>query len=260
MTDTNQKQLGNTLWSIADPLRGAMDADDFRDDMLSFLFLRHFSDNDETAAGYWLRPSRQGLLDDSKRRRGRGAEESTATACAGARPALRSPLRGTPNPRVRRWEARDLQAGELRQAAGQHAVVADGMNPVLSTQAPEFFVSSCLRVRHSQLPGPRDCPATRCFIDHTNSRAPCALGAFAMDETSRLGPQPERFSWIGRAGSICLRKSFVVRSLQVSNWPAPRSLLGLRKHLLRNHSPPNQIVPTQGVGRNRAGGGWAPGW
>jgi hypothetical protein len=27
MTDTNQKQLGNTLWSIADQLRGAMDAD-----------------------------------------------------------------------------------------------------------------------------------------------------------------------------------------------------------------------------------------
>ncbi|MBU3699964.1 MAG: type I restriction-modification system subunit M [Candidatus Kapabacteria bacterium] len=45
MTDTNQKQLGNTLWSIADQLRGAMDADDFRDYMLSFLFLRYLSDN-----------------------------------------------------------------------------------------------------------------------------------------------------------------------------------------------------------------------
>ena len=44
MTDTNQKQLGNTLWSIADQLRGAMDADDFRDYMLSFLFLRVESD------------------------------------------------------------------------------------------------------------------------------------------------------------------------------------------------------------------------
>ncbi len=44
MTDTNQKQLGNTLWSIADQLRGAMDADDFRDYMLSFLFLRYLSD------------------------------------------------------------------------------------------------------------------------------------------------------------------------------------------------------------------------
>jgi type I restriction enzyme M protein len=50
MTDNNQKQLGNTLWKIADDLRGAMDADDFRDYMLSFLFLRYLSDNYETAA------------------------------------------------------------------------------------------------------------------------------------------------------------------------------------------------------------------
>jgi len=50
MTEKNQKQLGSTLWSIADQLRGAMDADDFRDYMLSFLFLRYLSDNYETAA------------------------------------------------------------------------------------------------------------------------------------------------------------------------------------------------------------------
>ena len=45
-----QKDLGRTLWSIADQLRGAMNADDFRDYMLSFLFLRYLSDNYETAA------------------------------------------------------------------------------------------------------------------------------------------------------------------------------------------------------------------
>lgn len=50
MTDQNQKQLGKTLWNIADKLRGAMDADDFRDFMLSFLFLRYLSDNYEAAA------------------------------------------------------------------------------------------------------------------------------------------------------------------------------------------------------------------
>lgn len=50
MTTTTQKQLGTTLWNIADQLRGAMDADDFRDYMLSFLFLRYLSDNYETAA------------------------------------------------------------------------------------------------------------------------------------------------------------------------------------------------------------------
>ena len=50
MTEAKQKQLGNTLWAIADQLRGAMDADDFRDYMLSFLFLRYLSDNYEAAA------------------------------------------------------------------------------------------------------------------------------------------------------------------------------------------------------------------
>ena len=49
------KQLGNTLWKIADDLRGAMNADDFRDYMLSFLFLRYLSDNYETAAKKELR-------------------------------------------------------------------------------------------------------------------------------------------------------------------------------------------------------------
>jgi type I restriction enzyme M protein len=50
MNDSKQKLLNQTLWSIADQLRGAMDADDFRDYMLSFLFLRYLSDNYETAA------------------------------------------------------------------------------------------------------------------------------------------------------------------------------------------------------------------
>lgn len=50
MTEQDQKQLGDTLWNIADTLRGAMNADDFRDYMLSFLFLRYLSDNYETAA------------------------------------------------------------------------------------------------------------------------------------------------------------------------------------------------------------------
>lgn len=43
-------QLGKTLWAIADDLRGAMNADDFRDYMLSFLFLRYLSDNYSAAA------------------------------------------------------------------------------------------------------------------------------------------------------------------------------------------------------------------
>ena len=50
MNNQTQKPLGSTLWSIADQLRGAMNADDFRDYMLSFLFLRCLSDNYEAAA------------------------------------------------------------------------------------------------------------------------------------------------------------------------------------------------------------------
>lgn len=50
MAANDQKKLGDTLWGIADQLRGAMNADDFRDYMLSFLFLRYLSDNYESAA------------------------------------------------------------------------------------------------------------------------------------------------------------------------------------------------------------------
>ncbi len=50
MTELAQKELGRTLWNIADTLRGSMNADDFRDYMLSFLFLRYLSDNYEAAA------------------------------------------------------------------------------------------------------------------------------------------------------------------------------------------------------------------
>lgn len=49
MSEQEQKDLGATLWKIADDLRGSMNADDFRDYMLSFLFLRYLSSNYEEA-------------------------------------------------------------------------------------------------------------------------------------------------------------------------------------------------------------------
>jgi type I restriction enzyme M protein len=67
MSDTNQKKLGSTLWGIADQLRGAMDADDFRDYMLSFLFLRYLSDNYETAAKKELGKDYPALPADDRR-------------------------------------------------------------------------------------------------------------------------------------------------------------------------------------------------
>lgn len=67
MTKEKLNKLGKTLWDIADSLRGAMNADDFRDYMLSFLFLRYLSDNYETAAKKELGPDYPRLEEDDKR-------------------------------------------------------------------------------------------------------------------------------------------------------------------------------------------------
>jgi type I restriction enzyme M protein len=69
MTEKDQRELGRALWAIADKLRGAMNADDFRDYMLSFLFLRYLSDSYEKAAQKELGsdyPSTEALLKDSE--------------------------------------------------------------------------------------------------------------------------------------------------------------------------------------------------
>lgn len=66
MTDQEQKKLGQTLWNIADQLRGAMNADDFRDYMLAFLFLRYLSDNYEAAAAKELGQDYPALGEDDK--------------------------------------------------------------------------------------------------------------------------------------------------------------------------------------------------
>ena len=49
MTAIEQHKLGKVLWAIADALRGSMMADDFRDYMLSFIFLRYLSEQYEEA-------------------------------------------------------------------------------------------------------------------------------------------------------------------------------------------------------------------
>jgi len=67
MTALEQTQLGKTLWAIADDLRGAMNADDFRDYMLSFLFLRYLSDNYEAAAKKELGKDYPQLKEDDMR-------------------------------------------------------------------------------------------------------------------------------------------------------------------------------------------------
>jgi len=62
-----QEELGKTLWEIANNLRGAMNADDFRDYMLSFLFLRYLSDNYEASVKKELGSDYPKLEVDDKR-------------------------------------------------------------------------------------------------------------------------------------------------------------------------------------------------
>ena len=67
MTQEQLNNLGKTLWDIADSLRGAMNADDFRDYMLSFLFLRYLSDNYEETAAAELGADYPVLSEEDKR-------------------------------------------------------------------------------------------------------------------------------------------------------------------------------------------------
>lgn len=67
MTKKDQDRLGKTLWTIADKLRGAMNADSFRDYMLSFLFLRYLSSNYEESAKKELGSDYPKLAEDDGR-------------------------------------------------------------------------------------------------------------------------------------------------------------------------------------------------
>jgi type I restriction enzyme M protein len=67
MTQQDQQRLGKILWDIADQLRGTMNADDFRDYMLSFLFLRYLSDNYTAAAQKELGPDYPEVGADARR-------------------------------------------------------------------------------------------------------------------------------------------------------------------------------------------------
>lgn len=67
MTQKDQDRLGKTLWAIADNLRGAMNADSFRDYMLSFLFLRYLSANYEESAKKELGSDYPKLAEDDGR-------------------------------------------------------------------------------------------------------------------------------------------------------------------------------------------------
>lgn len=64
MTEEQKDKLGKALWDIANELRGAMNADDFRDYMLSFLFLKYISDYYQDNAKKELQPDYPQQNDD----------------------------------------------------------------------------------------------------------------------------------------------------------------------------------------------------
>ena len=50
MSENNKKLLERQLWNIADTLRGKMDADEFRDYILGFIFYKYLSEKMELYA------------------------------------------------------------------------------------------------------------------------------------------------------------------------------------------------------------------
>ena len=56
MSTDKKQQLEQKLWSIADTLRGKMDADDFRDYILGFIFYKYLSEKMHTYADASLKP------------------------------------------------------------------------------------------------------------------------------------------------------------------------------------------------------------
>ena len=63
MTGNEQRQLHRQLWKVADELRGRMDADDFRDYILGFVFFKYLSERVESHADKLLQPEHIGPYD-----------------------------------------------------------------------------------------------------------------------------------------------------------------------------------------------------
>ena len=58
MSIDKKQQLEAKLWNIADTLRGKMDADDFRDYILGFIFYKYLSEKMHTYANAILKPDK----------------------------------------------------------------------------------------------------------------------------------------------------------------------------------------------------------
>ena len=58
MSEDQKKQLEQQLWNIANTLRGKMNADEFRDYILGFIFYKYLSEKMEIYANSILKPDK----------------------------------------------------------------------------------------------------------------------------------------------------------------------------------------------------------
>ncbi len=68
MAEDKKQQLEAKLWNIADTLRGKMDADDFRDYILGFIFYKYLSEKMHTYANEILKPDKVTYAEVPKRK------------------------------------------------------------------------------------------------------------------------------------------------------------------------------------------------
>ena len=63
MSEDQKRQLNQQLWNIANTLRGKMDADEFRDYILGFVFYKYLSEKMEIYANEILETDKLKYLD-----------------------------------------------------------------------------------------------------------------------------------------------------------------------------------------------------
>ena len=63
MSEEQKRQLNQQLWNIANTLRGKMDADEFRDYILGFIFYKYLSEKMELYANEILKEDKMNYLD-----------------------------------------------------------------------------------------------------------------------------------------------------------------------------------------------------
>lgn len=63
MSEEQKRQLNQQLWNIANTLRGKMDADEFRDYILGFIFYKYLSEKMELYANEILKEDKISYLE-----------------------------------------------------------------------------------------------------------------------------------------------------------------------------------------------------